>query len=79
MRVQDCIQREQGENLENKSNLVALTSDERVYDAGREFCHLMAAMKGRPGTKPYRDAYRSCMAQVEEEYVACYQNCAKGN
>lgn len=42
------------------------------YDRGRDFCRAMSGMRGRD-----KAAFQSCMRQVEEQYIACYQDCGR--
>jgi RHS repeat-associated protein len=50
---------------------------DRDYDRAAAFCHSMAAMKGKPGTKIYKATYQQCMEQRQTIYVECYQNCSR--
>jgi hypothetical protein len=42
------------------------------YDRGRDFCRAMSGMRGRD-----KEAFWACMKQVDEQYIACYQDCAR--
>ena len=44
---------------------------------GAAFCHAMAAMHGRKGTRAYARVYQQCIAQVDANLIECYQDCAK--
>jgi len=44
------------------------------YDRDRDNCRVQSGMRGRD-----KSVFRECMDRADDDYIECYQNCAKEN
>jgi hypothetical protein len=42
------------------------------YDRDRDNCRVQSGMRGRD-----KSVFRECMDRADDDYIECYQNCAK--